>query len=84
MLYKQHSICVPCQAIEGSDGLLLWQPRCPLVGHRIQVQEQLAHDRNQGDFPRLASWLQVLMEVLKDACLPHHGQGRHVQCVVQA
>ena len=54
------------------------------MGHRIQVQEQLAHDRNQGDFPRLASWLQVLMEVLKDACLPHHGQGRHVQCVVQA
>ena len=48
-------------------------------GHRVQVQEQIAHDRNRGDLARLASWPQALREVWVDAVLPNHGQRRHVQ-----
>ena len=47
--------------------LLLWQPRCPSAGHRVQMQEEFAHDRHQGDLARLASLPQAPMEVLVDA-----------------
>ena len=62
--------------------LLFWQPRCPSASHRIQVQEQLAHDRNQDDLAHFASLPQGLIEVLMDAFLPNHGQRHHVQRVV--
>ncbi len=42
---------------------------------RRQVQEELAHDRNQGDLARFAPLPQALMEMLVDACLSNHEQG---------
>ena len=48
-------------------------------GFRDWVQEEFAYDRHQGDLARFTSLPQAPMEVLVDAFLSNHGQGRDVQ-----
>ena len=56
--------------MEGSDcHSSCGNQRGPSASHRIQVQEELAHDRHQGNLARFASLPQALIEVLVDALL---------------
>ena len=83
------SICVECQAFlrvwRGGmvlSGLLYPGGLCPegsAAGHRVQLQQQLAHYGHQGHFASFATLPQLTVEIRQAPRAAYRRQGRHVQ-----
>ena len=62
----------PSQASEDEGLRGMWHPRCLPTGNRVQVQQELAHERHHRDVARLTAFTPAIIEATHLCLVSNH------------